>query len=175
MIEITYRKRQQHIGNYKRLLELVNSLEESAIRQACKELGIPYLQQTSPRLLAKRLEKIPGNSRLLDSILRKPVTYVALPDPAEGDQIVEEVVLAIAKAKGIEPEQVNIPKAIPDSWGFYEESDPACNDCPYDKHCLEATEAMRPPCFRLLHSAESLACKVCLYAPWCSSELVVEP
>lgn len=175
MIDTKYIKRQPHTGDYSKLLSQVNSLEPDAIKAACKELFIPYLPQTSPRLLAKRLEKTPGNSRLLDSILRKPVTYVPLPDPEEGDQIVELVVLEIAAAKGIQPDEVNIPKAIPDSWGFYEESDPACGDCPYSLYCADATEAMRPPCFRLLYSPESIACKTCLYSPWCSADLVVEP
>lgn len=175
MIETIYRKRQQHIGDYSKLLALVNTLEPDAIKAACKELFIPYLPQTSPRLLAKRLERVEGNSRLLDSILRQPVTYVPMPDPEEGDQIVELVVLEIAADKGIQPDEVNIPKAIPDSWGFYDNVDPACAECPYSLYCAEATEAMRPRCFRLLHNPESLACKSCLYAPWCSTDLVVEP
>lgn len=175
LIKTTYRKREQHIGDYSKLLSHIQTLEVSAVKAACLSLSIPYLPTIACRLLAKRLSASEDSTRLIDSILRHPVTQIPLPDPTEGDLIVEEVVLRIAAEEGKQPDEVNIPKAIPDSFGFFEDGDPACGECPYALHCKEYTEAMQPICFKLLHSSDSIACKSCYYSPWCGSELVIEP
>lgn len=174
MVETTYRKREQHIGDYSKLLNMLESLEPEAIKAACKQLGIPYLPQIGCRLLAKRLEKAEDTNRLLDTILRKPVTSVPLPTH-DADFIIALAVYNMAEREGKEPDKVNIPEAIPDSYGFYEADDPSCKECPYSESCESYTISLQPICFGLLHNSESKACINCYYNPWCGFDLVVEP
>lgn len=108
-------------------------------------------------------------------VARYPLTFMPLPTAEEGEQVVVEVVLAVAKLEGKEPEDVKIPMAIPECYGFYEAVDPACKECPYKVHCVERTVSMQPRCFNKLYSLSTPACANCILAPWCGTVLVVQP
>lgn len=169
MVEITYKRKVKPDSDYNSTLAMLQALDAPTIRAICSLLNIPYLIQTSPRLIAKRLQTKPETSRVIDSILRQPVKVI--PDTYNAEQIIAEVVMAIAVAKGIEPEEVNIPRAIPTCFGFNEAIDPACVDCVYNVHCAQFTTDLRPKCFGLLHNKESVACNLCLYNPWCKCDI----
>lgn len=170
-MEITYKRKANPANTFQDKLNALQALDADRLKALCHELHIPFLLSAAPRLIARRLENGEGHSRLCDSLLRKPLTFMPLPNETESLAIVTSVVMAIAKEKGIEPDEVNIPKAIPDSFGFYEEADPACGDCPYIQHCEYVTVRLKPICFGVFHHRESVACASCLYRPWCSKDL----
>lgn len=171
MVEITFKRKDNPANTFQDKLNALQALSPDRLKALCHELHIPFLLSAAPRLIARRLENGEGYSRLCDSLLRKPLTFMPLPD--NGQEIVDAVVRGIAEEKGIQPEEVNIPKAIPDSFGFYEQVDPACGDCPYFKHCELWTLQLKPGCFGVFHHRESAACLSCLYRPWCSIALEV--
>lgn len=168
-VEITYKRKANPANTLQAKLNALQALDSDRLKALCRELDIPFLLSAAPRLIARRLENGEGHSRLCDSLLRKPLTFMPLPE--NGQEIVDTVVSGIAQTKGIQPDEVNIPKAIPDSFGFYEEADPACGECPYVMPCNDWTEAHKPICFNTFHHKDSAACKSCLYAPWCSWSL----
>lgn len=171
-MEITYKRKTQPHNTYAAKLAILQAMDSFQLSALCRELGVPFLLSAAPRLLTRRLENSEGYSRVCDSILRKPILHMPLPGDVESLAIVTSVVLAIAHEKGIDPADVNIPKAIPDSFGFYEEVDPACNDCPYKVHCQHRTKELQPTCYRVFYNSQSAACGVCLYAPWCRGDLL---
>lgn len=171
MAEVTYKRKINPVNTYNPKLEVLTQLDCDRLHALCRDMGIPFLCSAAPRLITARLEKGQGSSRICDSLLRYPILHMPMPGDVEALAIVTSVVTRIAKEKGIEPDEVNIPKAIPDSYGFYEAADPACGDCPYIEHCEYWTKQHRPPCYQVFHHSESAACKSCLYEPWCGTDL----
>lgn len=171
MAEVTYKRKPNPVNTYNIKLSSLQALEANELHALCREMGIPFLLSAAPRLITARLEKGEGHSPICDSLLRKPILQMPLPVNIEALAIVTSVVAKIAKEKGIEPDEVNIPRAIPDSYGFYEVADPACGDCPYSEHCEYWTQQHRPTCYRVFYNSQSAACKLCLYGPWCGTDL----
>lgn len=164
------------VNTYNTKLRALQALPEPDLKALATELHVPTtkagpLLQSTVRLIARKLEDGLGGIRVADSILRKPLKGMPLPEPEEGELIVMGIVMAIALEKGIEPDEVNIPKAIPDSFGFYESSDPACKECSYLAPCKDWTIMHRPACFRVFHHRESAACLSCIVGPWCKTDL----